>query len=121
MLYVNLGTGVLWLLWGFGQVWFSEKVNWIDYGWFVISGAYLLTFLYMWHFKYLTLAEGILKINGPFGKSVTLSKITHIRKFAGDFILHHPGGKFKINGEILDPQGREQLEEALRGLDAEWT
>lgn len=112
--------GVLWLLLGIGQVWLGDKLNWIDYGWFAVSGVYLVTFLYMWHYRYLTLEEGVLRINGPFGKSVRLSEVMHIRKFAGDYILHHGGGKFKINGEVLDPLGREQLEEALRGLEAEW-
>ena len=79
-LFSNLAMGVLWLLWGIGQVWFGDKPNWIDYGWFAVSGTYLVTFLYMWHYRYMTLEDGVLRINGPFGKTVRLSEVTQIIK-----------------------------------------
>ncbi|MDG1572008.1 hypothetical protein OZ410_06750 [Robiginitalea sp. M366] len=112
-LWVNLTAGVLWLTWGILQVVFGDPVNWIDYGWFVISAAYLLTFAYYWKYGYLTLSPTTLKINGPFGKTIALNEVTQVRKFAGDYTLHASARKLKINTGLLEAEGRAALDRFL--------
>ena len=36
---------------------------------------------------YLTLEQGVISINRPFGKRILLNEILRIKKFAGDLIL----------------------------------
>lgn len=86
-LNINLIFGIIWLAYGILTVAFDEKPNWKDYGWFVFSGIYFMTYFYQKSEKYLTIENGIIKQNGPFGKKINLSDIKIIKHFAGDYIL----------------------------------
>jgi hypothetical protein len=37
--------------------------------------------------KYLTIENGFIKENSPFGKKINLTDIKQIKKFAGDYII----------------------------------
>ena len=81
-LNVNLIFGIIWLLYGIIKVIDNEKLNWIDYGWFVLAAIYLGTFFYKKKEKYLTIENEVLSINSPFAKKINLTEIKRIKKFA---------------------------------------
>ena len=73
---LNLYLGLLWLVNGIFQTVRNENVDLFDYFWFLISGIYLLIYFYQKKEKYLTLENGIIKQNWPFGKKMKLKEIT---------------------------------------------
>lgn len=44
-------------------------------------------YFYEYFNPYLTIENGIIKTNNPFGKKMNLTEIKRIKKFAGDYIL----------------------------------
>ena len=119
-LNINLILGIIWLVWFFVFDFNKEEMNWNDYGWLVISIAYLSIYFYKRQNKYLTIENGILKINGSFGKKISLTEITRIKKFAGDYILKTDKKKLTINTQIIDPKSLEELNAELEKLNVEW-
>jgi len=85
-LNVNLIIGLFWLIWFFVRVFEKNEPNWTDYGWIVIFLMYLGLYFYQKNYKYLTIENGIINVNGPFGKKLNLTEIKRIKKFAGDYI-----------------------------------
>jgi len=85
-LNVNLIIGLVWLIWFFVRVFEKNEPNWTDYGWIVIFLMYLGLYFYQKNYKYLTIENGIINVNGPFGKKLNLTEIKRIKKFAGDYI-----------------------------------
>ena len=65
---INLIFGLVWLVWFFIGILTKDEPNWTDYGWIVISAMYLVGYFYQRQNKYLTIENGIIKINSPFGK-----------------------------------------------------
>lgn len=119
-LNVNLIFGIIWLLYGIIKVIDNEKLNWIDYGWFVLSAIYLGTFFYKKKEKYLTIENEVLRINSPFGKKINLTEIKRIKKFAGDYILKTDKMELTINTQIIDPNSLAALNTELAKLNVEW-
>ncbi|MFO7672708.1 MAG: hypothetical protein R6V74_03270, partial [Lutibacter sp.] len=74
-LNINLILGLLWLAYAITNITSDEKPNWKDYAWFVISGIYIISYFYQKSEKYLTIENGIIKQNWPFGKELNLTEI----------------------------------------------
>lgn len=117
----NLILGILWSAVGILQVVFGDQPRWLDFMWFILGAAYLGMTFYNSRYKYLTIEDGVIKENWPFGKEVALNTILQIRKFAGDYTLKTGGKHLKINTQIIDPQALAQLNRELEKLDVEWT
>lgn len=49
----------------------------------VISVMYLIRYFYQRENKYLTIENGLIKENGPFGKKIKLTDINQMEKYAG--------------------------------------
>ena len=81
---------------------------------------YLILYLNQKRNKYLTIENGILKINGSFGKKINLNEIKQIKKFAGDYILKSDKKKLTINTQIIDPNSLVELNAELEKLNVEW-
>ena len=120
-LNVNLILGLVWLIWFFVGVFGKEEPNWTDYGWIVISILYLWLYFYQKNYKYLTIENGIINVNGPFGKKLNLSEIKRIKKFAGDYILKTDKNELTINTQIIDPNSLAELNTELEKLNVEWS
>ena len=120
-LNVNLIFGLFWLIWFFIGVFGKEEPNWTDYGWIVISLMYLGTYFYQKNYNYLTIENGIINVNGPFGKKLNLKKIKWIKKFAGDYILKTDEKELAINTQIINPSSLAELKTELKKLNVEWT
>ena len=78
LLNINLILVIIWLVWFFISDFTKEKLNWTDYGWIVISLMYLGIYYYQKKYNYLTIENGIIKVNGPFGKKLNLNEIKWI-------------------------------------------
>ena len=120
-LNVNLIFGLFWLLWFFIGVFGKEEPNWTDYGWIVISLMYLGMYFYQKNYNYLTIENGFIKQNWPFGKKMNLNEIKRIRLFAGEYILKSELKKMKINIQLINEESLLELKTELKKLDVEWT
>ena len=119
-LNVNLISGFFWLIWFLIGVFGKEEPNWTDYGWIFISLMYLGLYFYQKNYKYLTIENGIINVNGPFGKKLKLTEIKRIKKFAGDYILKTDKNELTINTQIIDPNSLAELNTELEKLNVEW-
>jgi len=120
-LNVNLIFGLIWLVWFFIGVFGKEEPNWTDYGWIVISLMYLGMYFYQKNYNYLTIENGFIKQNWPFGKKLNLNEIKRIRHFAGEYILKSELKKMKINIQLINEESLLELKTELKKLDVEWT
>ncbi|APU10245.1 hypothetical protein QYR09_08085 [Cellulophaga lytica] len=119
-LNINLILGIIWLVWFFVFDFNKEEMNRTDYGWLVISIAYLSIYFYQKQNKYLTIENGIIKINSPFGRKLNLTEIKRIKKFAGDYIIKTDKKELTINTQIIDPNSLAELNAELEKLNVEW-
>jgi hypothetical protein len=117
---LNLFLGIIWLVNGIIQTVINENPIWFDYIWFLLSGFYLLVYFYQKKEKYLTIENGIIKQNWPFGKKMNLNEIKRIRHFAGEYILKSELEKMKINIDLIDVQSLSVLKTELKKLNVEW-
>lgn len=117
---INLTFGLIWLVWFFIGILIKNEPHWADYGWIVISALYLIGYYYQRQNKYLTIENGILKVNSPFGKKINLTEIKQIKRFAGDYILKTDKTDLSINRQIIDPNSLEELDTELNKLNVEW-
>ena len=119
-LNVNLISGFFWLIWFLIGVFGKEEPNWTDYGWIFISLMYLGLYFYQKNYKYLTIENGIINVNGPFGKKLNLTEIKRIKKFAGDYIIKTDKKELTINTQIIEPNLLAELNAELKKLNVEW-
>ena len=119
-LNASLIFGLIWSVWFFVGVFGKEEPNWTDYGWIFISLMYLGIYFYQKNYKYLTIENGIINVNGPFGKKLNLTEIKRIKKFAGDYILKTDKSELTINTQIIDPKSLTELNTELEKLNVEW-
>ena len=117
---INLIFGLIWLVWFFIGILTKDKPKWTDYGWIVISAMYLINYFYQRQNKYLTIENGFIKMNTPFGKKINLNEIKQIRKFAGDYIIKTENTELVINTQIIEPNSIVILESELKKLNLEW-
>tara|TARA_B110000093_G_scaffold135296_1_gene144880 strand:- start:124 stop:513 length:390 start_codon:yes stop_codon:yes gene_type:complete len=117
---VYLISGIGWLVIGIIQVTFDEKLKGFNFGWFILSGVYLIMYFYQKRGEYLTLENGIINVNGPFGKKLILTEVKRIKKFAGDYILKTDEKELTINTQIIDPNSLAELNAELKKLNVEW-
>jgi hypothetical protein len=117
---INFFFGTIWLATAIIQV-NDGLVKWYDYVWFVLSAVYFAVYFYQKNEKYLTIKNGILKENWPFGKKVKLSEIKKIKVFAGDYIIITDKKEMTINTLIISPNSFEELKNELEKLNLDWT
>ncbi|MDY2588109.1 hypothetical protein [Winogradskyella aquimaris] len=119
-LNVNLILGLIWLVWFSLGVFGKEEPNWTDYGWIFISLMYLGLYVYQKSFKYLTVENGIINVNGPFGKKLKMTEIKQIKKFAGDYIIKTDNEELTINTQLIESSALTELNSELEKLNVEW-
>ncbi len=120
ILNVNLILALVWIIWFIVGIFEKEELNWIDYGWIVMSFSYLGIFFYQKKYKYITIEDGIIRINGPLGKELKLTEIKRIKKFAGDYIIKTDRKEMTINTQIIDSNSLKELDAELEKLEVVW-
>ena len=119
-LNINLILGIVWLAIGLLNLNYDRENRWTDYGYIVFGILYLVIYFYQKQNKYIAIENGILKINGSFGKKVNLTEIKRIKKFAGNYIIKTEKKELTINTQIIDPKSLIELNEELEKLNVEW-
>ncbi len=117
---LNLYLGLMWFANGIVQTVFNENSSWFDYFWFLMSGTYLIIYFYQKKEKYLTIENGIIKQNWPFGKKMKLNEIKRIKHFAGEYIIKSELKKMKINIGLIEDESLSELKSELKKLNVEW-
>lgn len=117
---LNLFLGIVWLANAIVQTVVNENPSWFDYIWYLLSGFYLIAYFYQKKEKYLTIENGIIKQNWPFGKKMNLTEIKRIRHFAGEYILKTELDKMKINIDLIEEDSLSELKAELKKLNVEW-
>jgi high-affinity Fe2+/Pb2+ permease len=119
-LIVYLTAGFFWFMF-FNVILFEkEELNWIDYGWIVMSLIYLGIFFYRKKYYYLTIINDNIRVNGPLGKELKLTEIKRIKKFAGNYIIKTDQKEIIINTQIIDSSSLKELDAELEKLDVVW-
>ncbi|WP_179316658.1 hypothetical protein [Winogradskyella undariae] len=119
---INLITGTVWLVVAIIQTLFIDKsFNWYNSGWYLISSVYFIIYYNQKKGKYLTIENGIIKENFPFGKKLNLSEIKKIKVFTGDYILKTGKKELTINTLLIDQASLERLKEVLHKLNVDWS
>ncbi|WP_029035964.1 hypothetical protein [Salinimicrobium xinjiangense] len=95
----------------------TEPDNIFRYGFIVVGLLHLISGIYQLKMPYLKFDNGSLIRGGLISKSVSLSEVEKIRKFAGDYTLFTSDKKLKINSELVNKSQREELNKYLRSLD----
>lgn len=119
-LNVNLVFGVFWLAFGLLSLFTKENTSWTDYGYLVISVMYFALYYYQRQQGYLMIENGVMRINGSFGKKIKLTDIKEIKKFAGDYIIKTDKKELGINTQLMDPKSLVALDEELAKLNVLW-
>jgi hypothetical protein len=119
-LNVNLVFGVFWLAFGLLSLFTKENTSWTDYGYLVISVMYFALYYYQRQQGYLMIENGVMRINGSFGKKIELTDIKEIKKFAGDYIIKTDKKELGINTQLMDPKSLVDLDEELAKLNVLW-
>jgi hypothetical protein len=117
---INLIFGLIWFAWFFINILTKEKTSWLDYGWIVISFIYLSLYFYQRQYKYLSIENGFIMENRPFGKKINLNDVNQIKNFAGDYIIKTEKDELTINTQIIDPNSLTELRNELDKLNIEW-
>lgn len=120
-LNVWLILGLVWLAWFVAVLLIRNEVDWTNYGYAFLSVGYLTIYFYQKHFKYVTIKDGVLQMNGPLGRKIPVNEIVQIKKFAGDYIIKSTSKELTINTQAIDPKALEHLHAALEELNIEWT
>ena len=116
----NLIFGIIWFVYFFVKLYFDDKLHWIDYVWILMSLTYFGSYFYQKKYKYVSIENGILTVNGPFGKKLNLTEIKRIKKFAGDYIIKTNKKELTINTQIIEPNSLAKLNAELEKLNVEW-
>ena len=116
----NLIQGIVWQVFFWVGLFIDDTPNWIDYGWLIISVAYLWLYFQNKTYHYLSVDHEFVRENWPFGKKISVKDIKWIRKFAGDYILKTNQKKMTINTQLIDPKSVTVLETELQKLNVLW-
>ena len=117
---INFIFGLFWLVNALLGIFTKENFKWIDYGFLAVSAIYFVMYFYQKKEKYLTIENGIIKENWPFGKQLNLNEIIQIKHFAGDLILKSENKQMTINGELIDDANFLNLKLELQKLNVKW-
>ncbi|MCE2611797.1 hypothetical protein LVD13_02355 [Flavobacteriaceae bacterium D16] len=114
----NLIFGLMWAIFFQIFIFTDDGIRWFHFGYLAVAAMYLGTYLYQRRYGYLTLENGVLKLNDPRRKYINLNEVTHFKYFAGDYILESEQHKVKVNNHLLDEASLElfKLEMMKYGL-----
>ena len=119
--YLNLFLGIIWSVNAIVQTVIKENPSWYDYIWYPLAGIYLILFYFQKKEKYLSIENGIIKKNRPFGDKMNMNDIIRIKDFAGEYMLTSEFQDMKINNNLIDERSQNDLKAELKKLNVEWT
>jgi hypothetical protein len=109
-----------WIVFGVVNLIFNDFGKWTTYVWLGMSLIYIIIYSFDYFNQYLTIQNGIIKENHLFGNTISVSEITRIKRYAGDYILQTDKKELTINTQIIDPNSLAELNAELEKLNIEW-
>ena len=95
--------------------------NWrSSFFWILMGLFYLIIFLYQKKFQYLTIENGVIKQNWPFGKKMKLNEIKSIQHLDGQFTLNTKTKQLNITISQIDETSLSFLKKELNETEAIW-
>ncbi|WP_372756705.1 hypothetical protein [Mariniflexile sp.] len=118
-LYAFLVGGLIFIGLGLFMIVDEDDLKWSKFGYLILGLFYLGQYLFDLKNQYLTIENGIIKKNGPFGfgKKIHLKDIKWIKKYAGDYTLITESKKLKINTMLIEEKSLEALNRTLKELN----
>ena len=109
----NFILGIIWLLITIAQVVWAKNNYWLI-GWLIIGLLNFSQMAYLYFTPYITIKEGLLIVNNFLNESsINLSESTHIKTFAGDYIINADGKKLTVDTQIIEPTSLTALNAEL--------
>ncbi|WP_452219752.1 hypothetical protein [Lacinutrix salivirga] len=115
-IYANLILGLVWIGIYVFSSFTKDKILFSDYLYLIVGLMYLGIYFYEYFYHYLTIENGTIKKNSPFGKQIHLNEIIWIKKFAGDYTLTTKDKKLRINTELIEKQSLIELNTVLENI-----
>lgn len=115
-LYSNLVLGALFAVMGGIKV-FAGTADYLNYFQLILGLFMMGIFIFESHYRYLSFENGELTKNSFRRRSLKLSEVEKIRKFAGDYTLFSEGKKLKINSELINKHQKADVDNLLRSLN----
>jgi hypothetical protein len=98
-----------------------DKIDWSDYGSFVLGSLIIGQYFYNLKHQYLTIEHGSIRKNGlngdGFRKKINLNDINWIKKYAGEYTLITERQKLKIHMDWIDADSLNELNKILAELN----
>jgi len=115
----NLIFGILFLSICLLRIFTRDNTSWSESCFLTIALTYFGTYFYEKKNQYLTIENGVISVNKPFGKKINLNEIKQIEKYAGDYTLKTDKTKLKINTQIIELNSLSELDAVLEKLNVE--
>ena len=115
----NLTFGILFLAISLLGIFTRDNTSWTEYCFLIISFLHFGTYFYEKKNQYMTIENGVISVNKPFGKKINLAEIKQIKKYAGDYTLKTDKTKLKINTQIIELNSLSELDAVLEKLNVE--
>lgn len=115
---INLFLGMLWMVQFVFNLYDDQEFRYSNLLWLILSLCYLSIYFYNRKERYLTIENGIIKQNWPFGKQVKIEDVTKVNYFAGDYTLTTKNGELKINTHLLHQDYFEILKKEIDKIQA---
>ncbi len=104
-LNTSLYLGLVWLIIGLLSFIYKENLFWTDYGYLVIGTIYLGKYFYDKKNAYFVLGNDEIVINNFLKKTIKISDIKQIKKFAGDYIIKLKNDKeYTIYAQVIQKE-----------------
>lgn len=107
--------GSIFLVTGIAFLW-NGSDSIFRYGFLLVGLLHLASGFFQIKVPYIKEENGILTRAGLFPKTIRLSEVEKIRKFAGDYTLFSAQKKLKINSALVDNRHIEQQQNLMESL-----
>lgn len=95
----------------------NEPDNFFRYGFILVGLLHLISGVYQLKVPYLRIENNSIIRGGLIRRTLKMSEVKEIRKFAGDYTLFTSEKKMKINSEYVRKSQRAELNGFLRSLE----
>lgn len=108
--------GILSIVLGIAFIW-TEPNRAFEYAFLFVGLLHLASGIYQLKIPYLQVKNGMLKRAGLSPRSIPLSEVVGIRKFAEDYILFSSEKKLKIKSALISKHHKTELDNLMRAIN----
>lgn len=113
---LNLFFGLGYLVYFFIHSLEDQEFAWMDYSSLVLAIIFLNIYFYQRQNKYLTIENGTITKNMPFGRTINAEDIIEIKNTNGIYILKTEETRLTINSTIIDHESLFLLKTELQKM-----